>query len=97
MSATRKIKGWVTGHADGRVEYIRIAGTARISLWETKDGINRPVPATLVVHEGELVFTEEEHEAEFQRRAAGMLRELDDACGFAPIHFEIAERHGITL
>jgi hypothetical protein len=71
----------------------------KIILWQEGSIDPKAKRATLLIHDGkpQTLFTEEEHEAEFQRRAAGMLRELDDACGFAPIHFEIAERHGITL
>lgn len=49
--------------------------------------------ATLVVHDGERqpVYTQEEHEAEFQRRAAAMLKDILEI--LYPDRREIIEQH----
>ena len=90
MSSTRKIPGYALDHGEW-VEFDAVASAGE--AWKR---------ATLVIHYGEhqTMFTDEEHEAEFQRRAAELLKEvIDENMGAAATYAvrAVAERRNIQL
>lgn len=108
MSTTRKIEGYLTAHDDNGPGYELGSGAGFGSFWEgdATKFLPEALPVTLVI--GGKAYTEEEHEAEFQRRAKAMLVDLlksqssaDVAngwqCGATADWSGIATRHGIKL
>jgi len=73
MSTTRKIEGYLTAHDDNGPGYELGNGAGFGSFWEgdATKFLPEALPVTLVI--GGKCLTEEEHEAEFQRRARAML------------------------
>ena len=95
MSTTRKIEGWTqTGCADYYPHQ-----DESVAIFHIKDdhtSVN--VPSTLII--GGKGYTEEEHEAEFQRRAKAMVKDI--LAILSPDRVEIVEQticpdHGIQL
>lgn len=94
--STRKIEVYTFPNYD-RILYK--AGVLEVS---TIPHLDIQTPATLII--GGKAFTEEEHEAEFQRRAKAMLSEISTGIyrgkvGEGPQHTikSIAARHGVQL
>ena len=100
MSATRKIEGYLTAHDDNGPGYELGNGAGFGSFWEgdATKFLPEALPVTLVI--GGKCYTEEEHEAEFQRRAKAMLKDI--LAILSPDRVEIVEQticpdHGIKL
>jgi len=74
----------------------------KIILWQEGSIDPKAKRATLLIHDGkpQTLFTEEEHEAEFQRRAKAMVKDI--LAILSPDRVEIVEQticpdHGIKL
>ena len=90
MSTTRKIEGIALRH-DAMDTYPTFI-----------TGRERPIDTELLVDDAVLViggkaFTEEEHEAEFQRRAKAMLDAVDKMEQFTGAQIQMLAEYGITL
>lgn len=100
MSTTRKIEGYLTAHDDNGPGYELGSGAGFGSFWEgdATNFLPESLPVTLVI--GGKCYTEEEHEAEFQRRAKAMLADLKDQTTSMAVEQSIdriATKHGIQL
>jgi hypothetical protein len=94
MSTVRKIKGWV----DGIVTTRKAKDIASVHLFAHKHTPDM-VRATTII--GGKALTQEEHEAEFQRRAKAMMNDVRDKLASGWIHPDeittIAASHSIQL
>ena len=94
MSTTRKIEGWT--HA-GCADYYPHQDESVAIFHIRDDHTSVNVPSVLII--GGKALTEEEHEAEFQRRAKALVSDMKDQTMSIAVEQSIdriAAKHGIT-